>query len=140
VLRRQRVATLAASMAGEPRLSVVIVTAGERPERLAAALRAVAAQTLPAGTLEAIVVGNFGVPAPPAPPGLRFRFLSAPPGPQGVTRNRNLGWRHARAPIVAFTDDDCRPSARWAAELLAASERSPGAFIQGRTEPDPDEI
>jgi cellulose synthase/poly-beta-1,6-N-acetylglucosamine synthase-like glycosyltransferase len=35
---------------------------------------------------------------------------------------RNTGWRAASAPIVAFTDDDCRPQRGWAAAVLDAYE------------------
>ncbi len=43
--------------------------------------------------------------------------------------------------MIAFTDDDCRPSSGWLASLLAAAAATPGALIvQGRVSPDPDEI
>ena len=42
------------------------------------------------------------------------------------------------APLVAFTDDDCRAAPGWLEALLAAGDR-PGSFLQGRTAPDPDE-
>jgi GT2 family glycosyltransferase len=48
---------------------------------------------------------------------------------------RNRGWRAARAPLVAFTDDDCRPSEAWLERLLAAA--SGDRVVQGRTQPDP---
>jgi GT2 family glycosyltransferase len=41
---------------------------------------------------------------------------------------------------VAFTDDDCRPGPRWLAAGLEAHRAHPGAFVQGRTEPDPHEF
>lgn len=31
----------------------------------------------------------------------------------GLSRARNVGWRAATKPIVAFTDDDCEVSSRW---------------------------
>jgi GT2 family glycosyltransferase len=54
-------------------------------------------------------------------------------------RNRNAAWRLARAPLIAFTDDDCRPPAQWLANALAAAQRHPGAIVQGATMPDPEE-
>lgn len=54
----------------------------------------------------------------------------------GPGRARNLGWRSARAPLVAFTDDDCVPTAGWAAALVAAAEDAD--VVQGRTLPLPD--
>ena len=47
---------------------------------------------------------------------------------------RNLGWQKTSAPIVAFLDDDCDPSAGWLQAGLAAFGGQPGAgVIQGRT-------
>jgi GT2 family glycosyltransferase len=50
---------------------------------------------------------------------------------------RNQGWRAARAPVVAFTDDDCVPQPEWLAQLLSASDDAD--VVQGRTESDPDQ-
>ena len=35
-------------------------------------------------------------------------------------RATELGWRAARAPLVAFTDDDCRPAPDWLERMVAA--------------------
>jgi glycosyltransferase involved in cell wall biosynthesis len=53
---------------------------------------------------------------------------------------RNAAWREARAPLVAFTDDDCRPEPTWLEELLTTAEARPGAIVQGATRPDPHEL
>src|SRR5204863_1447520 len=62
---------------------------------------------------------------------------------RGPAAARNAGWRTARAPLVAFTDDDCRPSPGWleaGLRALAATANGGGeAIVQGLTEPDPDE-
>jgi GT2 family glycosyltransferase len=52
---------------------------------------------------------------------------------------RNRAWRAARAPLIAFTDDDCRPAPGWLEHLLRAAADHPGAVIHGATTPDPDE-
>jgi hypothetical protein len=57
-----------------------------------------------------------------------------------VALQRDMGWRAGRAPLVAFTDDDCRPPADWLERALQAAELHPGAIIQGRTVPDPEEV
>ncbi|MDQ3434491.1 MAG: glycosyltransferase [Actinomycetota bacterium] len=120
------------------RLTVVIPTMGRRPRRLAMALEALAGQDLAAGELEVILGCDPGAEAPRAPGGLPVRAITAP-SPSSAAAKRNLAWPAACAPLVAFTDDDCRPAAGWAAALLAAHEREPQAFVQGRTEPDPNE-
>jgi GT2 family glycosyltransferase len=61
-----------------------------------------------------------------------------PPAGGGIpARQRNLGWRAARAGLVAFTDDDCRPEPDWLERLLEVAAGRPGAVVQGATRPDP---
>ncbi len=55
----------------------------------------------------------------------------------GAGAARNAGWRAARAPIIAFTDDDCAPVPTWLAEGMAAMEETGAAIVVGRTEPNP---
>jgi glycosyltransferase involved in cell wall biosynthesis len=61
--------------------------------------------------------------------------------PSGAAAARNVGWRNASAPIVAFTDDDCRPDRLWLRRLLDAFDAADDAadIVQGRTTFDPDE-
>jgi len=116
-----------------PRISVVIPTRGRRPERLRAAVEALAAQEgLGRDELEVIVAADPGAAVPAA------RTVHAD-APASAAAKRNLAWPLAEAPLVAFTDDDCVPAPGWAAALLAVHERRPTAFVQGRTLPDPAE-
>jgi GT2 family glycosyltransferase len=58
---------------------------------------------------------------------------------RGPARGRNAAWREARAPIVAFTDDDCVPTPNW----LQAGLREMGSdakIVVGRTIPAPDQV
>jgi glycosyltransferase involved in cell wall biosynthesis len=120
-----------------PEIAVVIPS--RRGPRLAFALEALAAQTLEPAQFEVVVVRDPAseIRESPVLPRLPVRFLSAPE-PCGPTVKRNLGWRATRAPLVAFTDDDCRPAREWLERLLAAGADEE-EFLQGRTEPDPDE-
>jgi len=52
---------------------------------------------------------------------------------------RNAAWQAARAPLILFTDDDCRPAPDWVQRGLEAASRDPGQIVQGMTLPDPDE-
>jgi glycosyltransferase involved in cell wall biosynthesis len=117
---------------------VVIPTRG-REQRLAFALESLAGQLDDPGEFEVVVVRDrdAGPPFAQAPAGVRVRSLTLP-GIAGPTAKRNLGWRATEAPVVAFTDDDCRAADGWLRGLLEAGE--PGSFVQGRTEPDPDEV
>jgi GT2 family glycosyltransferase len=119
-----------------PEISVVIATAG-RETRLRFALEALAAQTLPSERFEVVVVRAPDAESPlaAAPGGLVVRFLSH--GEASRPGQRNAGWRAARGRLVAFTDDDCRPAPGWLAALSRAADAE---VVQGRTEPDPDEV
>jgi len=84
-----------------PAVSVVIPT-GRRPARLARAVASVRAQTL--APAEILVVDDGGdAAARPALPGARVVANTRARGPSGA---RNCGAALARAPLLAFLDDD----------------------------------
>jgi glycosyltransferase involved in cell wall biosynthesis len=56
-------------------------------------------------------------------------------GPGGA---RNTGWRAARAPLIAFTDDDCTPEPTWLATIHAGLTKTD--LVQGRTLPRSEQI
>jgi glycosyltransferase involved in cell wall biosynthesis len=56
----------------------------------------------------------------------------------GPAAARNVGWRAARAPLVAFTDDDCTPQPGWLAALAAGLAASD--VVQGRTTGNPTQV
>jgi len=117
----------------------VVIPTKDRESRLAFALDALAGQTIDPSRFEVIVVRASGQPPQTSSPArLTCRFLTLE-GSIGAGAQRNLGWRAARAPLVAFTDDDCRPAPDWLECILAAAKRQEGGVVQGRTEPDPDE-
>ena len=119
-------------------VSVVIPTYA-RETRLAFALEALAGQTLDPDRFEVIVVRPPGARGPlaTAPEDLNVRFVEAPQASR--PGQRNVGWRLADGRLIAFTDDDCRPTPEWLERLLAAADGD-RVVVQGRTEPDPDEI
>lgn len=126
----------------DPLISVVVSTYN-RPARLAALLASLREQTLDRQSYEVVVVDN-GSEAPTgevlsgerARGDLDLRTVrhERTLGPAG---GRNSGWRAARGALIAFTDDDCTADADWLSRGLDAAEASPGAIVQGRTEPDP---
>jgi len=83
-----------------PAVSVVVPTCG-RPELLRRCIAALEAQTLAESEFEIIVVDDTHSRLGPA---------SA----------RNRGWRRAKSDLIAFTDDDTVPDARWLERGLAA--------------------
>jgi GT2 family glycosyltransferase len=129
-----------------PSISVVVAS-HERPLRLLWLLNALEEQTLGPDRFEVVVchdshgdrTPSLLADHPLAATGV-LRSVSLPPGRNPPGAQRNVAWRMARAPLIAFTDDDCRPPPEWLAGALAAAEAHPGAIVQGATRPDPDEL
>lgn len=106
-----------------PALSIAVCT-HDRADRLVRALHSLFAQTLPAGRLEILVVDNASTDATRArvdalrARGAPLRCLHEPV--LGLTHARNRALHAARAPYLAFLDDDEVADPGWAAQLLAA--------------------
>lgn len=104
-----------------PAVSVVLPTCG-RVDLLDRCLDALMRQTIDGRRFEVIVVDDnpghntrqlvavWRASAGERGPDLRYIPNNGSHGPAAV---RNLGWRNARAPIVAFTEDDTVPSPSW---------------------------
>ena len=124
----------------------VVVPSHARHLRLRWLLNAMEGQTLPRQQWEIVVVHDYDdetatrvLDRHPLGEWGTLRQLAIEPGTGSPSRQRNIGWRAARGRLIAFTDDDCRPDARWLEELLKAAERAPGQVVQGATRPDPHE-
>lgn len=121
----------------------VVVPSHARRLRLRWLLNALEDQTLLPERFEVIVVHDYqGEDATlldrhPLAAARRMRQIRIEPGTGSPSRQRNMGWRAAQAPLVAFIDDDCRPESDWLEALLHEVERRPGAIVQGKTRPDP---
>ena len=50
----------------------------------------------------------------------------------GLGRARNAGWRATRAPLIAFTDDDCYPANDYLSRIQSAFTDSTLGFVGGR--------
>jgi len=130
---------------GGPQIAVV-VPSHNRPLRLRWLLNALEDQTLPRERWEVVVAHDSSTPETElllnghalAAEGA-LRHLTFAPGRASASKLRNAAWRSTSAPLVAFTDDDCRPPPEWLERALAAAWRHPEAIVQGATKPDPDE-
>src|SRR5438270_6893074 len=114
-----------AGRSASPRISVVVTTY-ERAASLARLVGGLESQTLGTDQFEVIVADDGSTDDTPHVLG---RLRESTPLDLRVVRNdrnrgpaagRNLGWRVARAPVVAFTDDDCWPQPTWLEAGLAA--------------------
>jgi GT2 family glycosyltransferase len=59
------------------------------------------------------------------------KYLSLPEK-RGPAAARNLGWLSAKAPVIAFTDDDCLPDSLWLEKILNMAEPSQRMAFTGR--------
>ena len=121
----------------------VVVPSHRREQRLRALLDALAGQALPRGRWEVLVAHTYPadvaarlLDAHPLSAAGVLRPIPVDPARAGAARQRNAGWRAARGRLVAFTDDDCRPTPDWI-ERLVAAHADDDAIVQGATEPDP---
>ena len=100
------------------RLSVLVCTR-DRPALLAGCLEALSGAI---GAADEVVVVDSAsadaaaVSAVARRHGARYVRVDRP----GLSRARNAGTAAARAPIVAFTDDDCRPGPGWGDAIAGA--------------------
>ncbi|MCW2282994.1 glycosyltransferase involved in cell wall biosynthesis [Rhodoblastus acidophilus] len=107
-----------------------------RYDLLPGAIRSAVEQSLPADRYEILVIDNspdrnraaaFAEKFATAP-NLRYIHEKTP----GLSNARNVAASQARAPVIAFMDDDALADPEWAAELLRAYESfGEGAMIVG---------
>ncbi len=99
----------------------VVVPVHDDAARLARCLDALAAQTLPPGAAEVVVVDDASGTSPEdlvrRYPGVRLVRL---PERGGSYAARNAGVAVTGAPVLAFTDADCVPDRQWLDRGLAA--------------------
>jgi GT2 family glycosyltransferase len=122
-------------------VAIVVPTCG-RTGLLNRCLAALTAQRFAASDYEIIVVDDVPGEATRhavgawtrrmAQRGPEVRYI-ANHGPRGPAAARNRGWQAARAPVIAFTDDDTVPAADWIRNGLAAFDHGADA-IRGRIE------
>jgi len=118
-----------------PAISVVVPTRN-RPSELGRCLDALAEQDLPAERFEVIVVDDGSAEAPAAlidSFSARLPVILVTKPSSGPAAARNAGVQRAASPIVAFTDDDCRPETGWLRALAERIERDPDCLMGGRT-------
>jgi GT2 family glycosyltransferase len=119
-----------------PLLSIVVCTR-DRTENLEGCLQALKRlDPLPqGGAVEIIVVDNASTGSRTAELAHAFGVRCIREERPGLDFARNCGLAAARAPLVAYVDDDARPAADWAAVLIAAFEQNGVAAVTGYVAP-----
>lgn len=104
-----------------PNVSIVVASKGRRHdlEKLIASLRGL---DYPADRFEIVVVEETDSPHP-----IRgVEYYPIPLRHRGYGYARNQCVRHARYPLIAFTDDDCLADPQWLKELVLALKPQTG--------------
>ncbi|HEX5266206.1 MAG TPA: glycosyltransferase [Acidimicrobiales bacterium] len=112
----------------------VVVCTRDRPAMLEGALTALR-QALRPGD-EAVVVDSASTAPTTAAVARAAGFEVVRCDEPGASRARNAGARSTAAPIVAFTDDDCRVLPDWTSAIAAAFQDPAVGFVSGRVLPD----
>jgi GT2 family glycosyltransferase len=131
-----------------PRVSgpevTVVIPSHARQLRLRWLLNSLEEQKLDSERFEVVVVHDYDdrdthdiIERHPLTAGGTLRHVRIQPGTGQPARQRNLGWRAARAPLVAFTDDDCRADPGWLAGYLAQAQPGSEVVLQGVTKTEP---
>ena len=110
----------------------VVIPTRNRGEQVAEAARAVLADSI---DMELVIVDQSDnddtEAAVEAVRDRRLRLIRSEL--RGASNARNLGAANTEAPIIAFTDDDCRPAATWVSQVLSIFEADPeAALVFGR--------
>jgi glycosyltransferase involved in cell wall biosynthesis len=125
----------------QPLRASVVVATRNRAGSLARLLEMLEAQTMPREAFEIVVVDDH---SSDATRDVLDRSRAGSRGPlqtllatdsHGPAAARNLGIRAARAPIVAFTDDDCAPDPAWLEAGLECVARGAHGVVMGATDP-----
>jgi len=117
-------------------IASVVIPAHNRPQALEYGLDALAAQTMPSGSFEVIVVDDGSNPAiflEPARWASKFALKLIHQQNTGPAGARNRGAAEARGEFLAFTDDDCLPTPTWLEKLVATLRDNPDALLGGLT-------
>ena len=127
-----------------PIVSVAVATY-QRRDRVRRLIDALEKQTLDADSFEVIVADDASMDDTyqlleelSRTSGIHLRFLRNETN-LGPAASRNRAWRSARAPIIAFTDDDCVPVPRWL-ELGVKQVTDGTDVLVGKTSPNPEQI
>ena len=114
----------------------IAVPTYNRGKSISATLKAIAEQKFPRGSYEIIIVDDGGKDSTKEivndfskKSGVPIKYLWQEN--RGPAAARNLAIKNSKAPIIAFTDDDCIVHPDWLENIAKAHEKNPDAMIIG---------
>ena len=109
----------------------IVICSYNRADRLEAAVAAADAQTA-RDEVDLVVVDDGSRPAVDEKMLARYGArLVRHPSNRGLGQARNTGVAATDAPLIAFTDDDCRPSPGWARAIIGTFSKGQWAGVGG---------
>ncbi|MBE9043778.1 glycosyltransferase [Pleurocapsales cyanobacterium LEGE 10410] len=114
----------------------IVIPTYNRSERLASCLKAIAEVNYPRDSFEVIVVDDgskkpLDAVVEPFKSEIQITLLRQENA--GPAAARNYGAANARGEFLAFTDDDCQPTADWLTQFAASFVDAPQAMLGGKT-------
>ncbi|MGC1309949.1 MAG: glycosyltransferase [Phormidesmis sp.] len=122
-------------MSLKPLLFSIIIPTYNRPQQLTHCLTALAEQDFSTQRFEVIIVNDGGDSLEDVVESFKGRLAIALIYQQntGPAQARNQGATLAKGDFLAFTDDDCCPSADWLSQLAKQCQATPEVLIGGQT-------
>ena len=118
-----------------PFISIIIPTYN-RPKQLATCLESLTKLDYPRDSFEVIVVDDGSktqLESVVNPFSGQLDITLIRQINNGAASARNTGAKQAKGQFIAFTDDDCMPSADWLRAIAARFKNAPESLIGGRT-------
>jgi glycosyltransferase involved in cell wall biosynthesis/GT2 family glycosyltransferase len=112
----------------------VIIASYERPQSLATLLALLGRQVF--ADFEVIVVDQSATPYELSALRCNFAIQYLHTNDKGAVKARNLGIKHARGQVIAFTDDDCEPDVQWLANAYKYFRDPQVVGVEGSIESD----
>jgi glycosyltransferase involved in cell wall biosynthesis len=122
--------TSASAPAPAPTPVAVVICSRDRPRMLSEALAALRSTLRPID--EAVVVDSASRSGETATVAAQYGIRVVRCERPGASRARNVGMRATSAPLVAFTDDDCRVKPDWTQAIDQAFADPTVGFLSGR--------
>jgi FkbM family methyltransferase len=112
----------------------VIIPSYERPASLRKLLELLSRQVF--ADFEVVVVDQSATPLEPGLLRCNFALQYIHTTERGPAKSRNLGVKHAKGQVLAFTDDDCEPDIHWLANAYKHFQDEGIVGLEGLVESD----